>query len=62
MAKVDRKFEEFRYDFIAHLALRFGLTAEVVTQHLGTWLLDRGHQDDEWRAVAIRVHHPLPKA
>jgi hypothetical protein len=62
MGELDRKFEEFRYDFIAHLAARFDLTAEVVTHHLGTWLLDREHQDDEWRSVAIRVHHPLPNA
>ena len=62
MATLDRKFEEFRYDFIAHLAARFGLTSEVVTQHLGTWLLDREHQDDAWRAVAIHVQHPLPRA
>ena len=60
MAKIDRKFDEFRFDFIAHLAARFGLTSEVVTRQLGTWLLDREHQDDEWRAVAIRVHHPVP--
>jgi hypothetical protein len=62
MAEMDPKFEEFRYDFIAHLAARFELTPQVVTQRLGAWLLDRTHSDDEWRAVATHVRSSLPRA
>ncbi|HVY28252.1 MAG TPA: hypothetical protein VHB79_16965 [Polyangiaceae bacterium] len=62
MADVDPRFEEFRYDFIAHLAARFGLTPEVVTTRLGAWLLDREHSDDEWCAVATGVRPSRPRA
>lgn len=49
MKHANQPFEEFRYDFIAHLAARFGISAEAVTARLGEWLLDPGHDDQRWQ-------------
>lgn len=46
--KAKEPFEEFRYDFISHLAERFGIPREVVTARLGEWLLDTKHDDQNW--------------
>jgi hypothetical protein len=48
MANIDQRFEEFRCDFIAHLAARFGLAPEVVTERLGAWLRERGSHEVDW--------------
>lgn len=49
MANTDQRFEEFRYDFISHLAARFDISPEVVATRLGEWLLDRKHDDRRWQ-------------
>jgi hypothetical protein len=46
--------DEFRYDFISHLAQRFGLESEVVTEHLGEWLLDVTHDNRAWQLELAR--------
>ncbi|HYQ18277.1 MAG TPA: hypothetical protein VEQ58_21025 [Polyangiaceae bacterium] len=54
MENPQQSFEEFRYDFIAHLAARFDMPAEIVTVRLGEWLLDRSHDNQGWHAELAR--------
>jgi hypothetical protein len=49
MTSTNQRFDDFRYDFIAHLAARFGIPTEVVTARLGEWLLDRTHDNRQWQ-------------
>ena len=58
MANIDRRFEEYRCDFVAHLSARFGLAPDVVTARLGAWLLDRGRRDPD-RLAKITLVRPL---
>jgi hypothetical protein len=58
MANIDQRFEEFRYDFIAHLAARFGLAPDIVAARLGEWMLDRKHDDGPWQQEIASVHRP----
>ena len=48
MPTTSQPVEQYRYDFISHLADRFGLEAEVVTERLGEWLLDASHDNGAW--------------
>jgi len=58
MANMDQRFEEFRYDFIAHLAARFGLAPDVIAARLGEWMLDRTHDDAAWQNEVDSVQQP----
>ena len=53
MVNVDH-FEDFRYDFISHLAARFGLPRDRVTDRLGEWLLDTTHDNGAWQLELSR--------
>lgn len=46
--------DHYRYDFISHLADRFGLEAELVTERLGEWLLDVKHDNRAWQLELAR--------
>ena len=54
MSTTNQGFEEFRFDFISHLADRFGIPADVVRARLGEWLLDRTHDDEGWKLELAR--------
>jgi hypothetical protein len=54
MTHSNPRLDEFRYDFIAHLAARFGIPAEVVTARLGEWLLDTTHDNRHWQQELAR--------
>lgn len=42
------------YDFIAHLAARFGIAEDVVSARLGEWLLDSHHDNRRWQQELVR--------
>jgi hypothetical protein len=43
------RLQELHYDFISHLAARFGIAEDVVSARLGEWLLDAKHDDQRWQ-------------
>jgi hypothetical protein len=47
-------FADYRYDFISHLAARFGLSEDIVATRLGEWLLDHKHDDRQWQLELAR--------
>lgn len=55
MVNVDRRFEKFRCDFIAHLSARFGLAPEVVVARLDAWWLDRERHERDSQAELSSV-------
>lgn len=62
MTNFDQRFEDFRCDFIAHLSARFGLAPDVVSAHLGAWLLDRRAPDQDWSDItSVRPLRTRPK-
>lgn len=54
MTPSEKRFDEFRYDFISHLSARFALAPDVVTARLGEWLLDTTHNDQGWQLELAR--------